>query len=354
MLDSDEGLLQRYAEEADTDAFTALVKRYSGMVYGTCLRVTRDCQHAEDCSQEVFTRLARNAGQIDKSLHGWLHTTATRCALDLVRRSARRKTYEEQAAMYREHSVSSEWEEMAPYVDEALEGLPDRLRLTLTRHYLEGRDQDQIATEAKVHRTTAGRWIADGLEALRKQLRKAGFIITGMALAALLAKNTATAAPAGLESALIDIGIREAGGNGRTVRSSGTTDRLEAASSRPRHKASGAVVAAAVTLALVAVVTVLAVLPSSRHDSVNRQIAPVPVLEDSGPAADDPGQLEPVALDKPSIQDTSASWRVVSAGDEPVDSATLLFYNEDNPPGALQPVTAGPQGIFSAEDIPIV
>ena len=52
-------LLQRYASDHDADAFAELVRRYAGMVYATCMRVTGNAHDAEDVAQECFLTLAR-------------------------------------------------------------------------------------------------------------------------------------------------------------------------------------------------------------------------------------------------------------------------------------------------------
>jgi len=62
-------LLERYAETRDAEAFANLVKRYAGMVYATCLRVTGNRHAAEDASQECFLQLARQAGAVPTEVH---------------------------------------------------------------------------------------------------------------------------------------------------------------------------------------------------------------------------------------------------------------------------------------------
>ena len=76
-LPDDAALLDRYAETRDAEAFATLVRRYAGLVYGTCLRITANAHDAEDAAQECFMDLARQTASISTSLPGWLHTTAT-------------------------------------------------------------------------------------------------------------------------------------------------------------------------------------------------------------------------------------------------------------------------------------
>lgn len=60
-MEDDFVLLKRYAHEGDAEALAELVRRHSGLVYATALRVTRNEHDAEDVAQTCFLELARNA-----------------------------------------------------------------------------------------------------------------------------------------------------------------------------------------------------------------------------------------------------------------------------------------------------
>ncbi len=114
--ESDSGLLARYLESGDVDAFAQITQRYPGMVYRTCLRVTGNHEEADDATQDAFFDLLKNPRRVTGSLGGWLHRVATRRALDLIRRdTTRRKREQEYAAL--EPEQSQEWIEVSPCVD---------------------------------------------------------------------------------------------------------------------------------------------------------------------------------------------------------------------------------------------
>jgi RNA polymerase sigma-70 factor, ECF subfamily len=73
-------------------AFHELVRRFQRRVFAVCHRTLRDPADAEDATQEVFVRLARNAGTFrgDAKLSTWLYTVARNVATDRVRHDARR------------------------------------------------------------------------------------------------------------------------------------------------------------------------------------------------------------------------------------------------------------------------
>src|SRR6185369_3797305 len=81
------------ARAGDREAFRVLVERHSRNVFRLAFRMTRSEEDAEDVVQETFLKAYRNlhrfAGQSEFST--WLHSIASRCALDLLRRRASRQ-----------------------------------------------------------------------------------------------------------------------------------------------------------------------------------------------------------------------------------------------------------------------
>ncbi len=59
------------------------------MVYGACLRVVKNPGIAEEVAQESFLELMKGPGGV-QSVGGWLHTVATRRALDRVKADMQR------------------------------------------------------------------------------------------------------------------------------------------------------------------------------------------------------------------------------------------------------------------------
>lgn len=84
---SDTHLLRAFCG-GDQAAFDALFRRYSGRVYATAWRLTRNRDDAEDVLQEAFIALARHAASIRRgeALGRWLYRAAVNRAMDLLRR----------------------------------------------------------------------------------------------------------------------------------------------------------------------------------------------------------------------------------------------------------------------------
>jgi RNA polymerase sigma-70 factor (ECF subfamily) len=73
-----EASLLRAAARGDVAAFEALYRNHVGGVYGLCLRLTRQREAAEDCTQETFVAAWRSLGDFAgrSSLATWLHRIA--------------------------------------------------------------------------------------------------------------------------------------------------------------------------------------------------------------------------------------------------------------------------------------
>src|SRR5579859_8040323 len=81
---SDAHLLERFAA-GDEAAFELLLWRHGPMVLGTCRRLLRREQDAEDAFQVTFLTLARKAASIGKreAVGSWLYKVAYRAALQV-------------------------------------------------------------------------------------------------------------------------------------------------------------------------------------------------------------------------------------------------------------------------------
>jgi len=211
-MENDFVLLKRYAHEGDAEALAELVRRHSGLVYATALRVTRNEHDAEDVAQTCFLELAKSAEAVKVSLPGWFHTVATSRATDVLRSKATRARHERAAAEETDESgeagaAEPTWSELSPLVDETLEGLPEELRVPLVLHFLQARTQADVADEMGVDQSTISRRLDRGVEELRKRLKNVGMLIAVAPLAGLLVENAVVAAPPTLAASLSEAAL---------------------------------------------------------------------------------------------------------------------------------------------------
>lgn len=199
----DLAVLARFTETGDPEAFAEVSRRYAGMVYAASYRILQDAGRAQDVSQETFYRLMRQPRLVSHSLAGWLHRTATHLALDEKRSDLARKRREKAYFLARhadEAIVATEprWNEVSPFVDEALNEVPEPNRTLLVRHFLQGTPQAELAAELNTSPATVSRRIKTGVELLQKQLQQRGIYLGLATLAAFCAaRGTEAAVPAG-------------------------------------------------------------------------------------------------------------------------------------------------------------
>jgi len=196
---SDQQLVERALGERDEFAFQAIVHRHGSMVFSVCWRVLQHAQDAEDAFQATFLILAQKLHTLRKqaSLASWLHGVAHRVALNAKTQSAARRCREQQVSrpdMFPCDDVT--WGELRSVLDVELGQLPDQWRLPLILCYLEGRTQDESASQLGWSRQTFRRRLEAARAALRGRLSGRGLELPAALSAVLLADCSASASPA--------------------------------------------------------------------------------------------------------------------------------------------------------------
>ncbi|MCC6698783.1 MAG: sigma-70 family RNA polymerase sigma factor [Candidatus Hydrogenedentes bacterium] len=214
---ADSILLRKWVADGDAEAFDELVRRHANMVYATSWRILRNRVEAEDVVQDCFLRLSDAARDIRTSLGGWLHAAAVNRSLDLIKRDSRRRERERHFAERQGNTHEMVWGDIEDFIDEAIAGLPDELRMPVVAHFLERQTHDAIAREIGIPRRTVSHRIGLGVEAIRKYLAERGIVAGSMALTAALSTHVAEGAPAALTASLGKIamsGIHHAAAGG--------------------------------------------------------------------------------------------------------------------------------------------
>jgi len=204
-MSPDSELLRLYADTRSEVAFAKLVQRHLNTVYAAALRrLGGDAHHAADIAQEVFTSLARNARSLARRpvLTGWLHTATRHAAIDLIRREQRRYAREQQASVLAAVNLpnppSTDWDELRPILDTAIDQLGDRDRELVLLRFFENRSFAVIGSQLALSEDAARMRATRALEKLRGLLARRGVHSTAAALTLSLATQPLIAAPAGL------------------------------------------------------------------------------------------------------------------------------------------------------------
>jgi len=171
-VDWEAALVQR-ACGGDSRAFERLYREHSGRVYGLCLRMTRDVQLAEDCTQETFINAWRALARFEtrSSLSTWLHRIAVNVSL-----AKRRKASPVEPSLDDEEGTgaATEWTLETPVevreIEAAIEALPDGARDALVLHALYGYSHGEAAQMLGVAEGTCKAQLHRARKLLRERL----------------------------------------------------------------------------------------------------------------------------------------------------------------------------------------
>ena len=155
-------------------AFRELVERYVNLVYSAAIRHLEEPQLAQDVVQTVFTALARKARTLprDVILGGWLYRHTCFVASQAARTERRRRARERQALEMNALNDQPEpdWERLAPFLDQAMQGLGTSDRDAVVLRYFEGRNLRHVGAALGISEEAARKRVTRALEKLRSFL----------------------------------------------------------------------------------------------------------------------------------------------------------------------------------------
>ena len=174
----DRALIRRICE-GDGGALEALYGRYGRACYSLARRIVADDQFAQDCVQEVFLTVWRDASRFDASRGGfssWLLSMTHHKAVDTVRREElRRRRNVADPLDGRESDAAGVYDEVwsslrGERVRAALLTLPEAQREALTLAYFGGYTQREIAGLTGTPLGTVKTRMLTGMRRLRSSL----------------------------------------------------------------------------------------------------------------------------------------------------------------------------------------
>ena len=175
---SDRQLLEQYIYRRDQGAFAALVRRYSGLVFGVCRGVLSNRQDAEDAFQATFVVLAQ--GGVDPP-------SRVTQQLALRRGAPPRAKARSQPIRRREIRIANRpapidpaddvaLRELTEILHEELVRLPDKYRAPLVLCCLEGASRDEAAQRLGWTLPQVKDRLERGRELLRSRLVRRGVV----------------------------------------------------------------------------------------------------------------------------------------------------------------------------------
>ncbi|MFN7140429.1 MAG: RNA polymerase sigma factor, partial [Limisphaerales bacterium] len=161
-MKTDQELIREFVRSHAEEAFSELVNRHIGLVYGAALRETKGNEmDARDVTQLVFIELARKAGSLQQhpTPAGWLYSSVRFVWANLRRAEQRRLLREREAyTMSEQHlpDVShSDWEELKPVLDDAMHELNEEDRTAVILRFFEGRPLREVGDVLRLSENSA-------------------------------------------------------------------------------------------------------------------------------------------------------------------------------------------------------
>jgi RNA polymerase sigma factor (sigma-70 family) len=206
-MDTDNQLLERYANAGSESAFRELVQRRINLVHSAALRESHgNVPEAEDITQTVFTELARRASALTghPALAGWLYTCVRQMAANFRRADIRRQRREQEAFTMNQSlgpdPTDSLWQEVRPVLDDVMHELDEGDRSAVVLRYFEGRNLKEIGLTLGLTESGARMRVERSLEKLRGLLSQRGVKSTASTLGAVLVSGAVMTAPSALAS----------------------------------------------------------------------------------------------------------------------------------------------------------
>ena len=215
-------LLAEYLRNGSEAAFREVVNRYLNFVYSMALRlVAGDTLLAQDVAQTVFINLARHAGGFSSavSLGGWLHEHTFHVATKALRSERRRQAREQEAAQMSmlQETSGPNLAQAGPVLHEAIRQLGAEDQAAILLRFFEQRDFRSVGQALGSSEDAARMRVNRALEKLHGLLNQRGVTLSAAALAAGLATEAVTAAPAGLATVIAGTALAGAATGGTAV-----------------------------------------------------------------------------------------------------------------------------------------
>ena len=150
-----------------SDNVREALDEYGDMLYRICLVMLRNTADAEDDVEETFIKYMLSSPQFNDDEHekAWLITVAANKCRDMLR--SRKRHITESDDILRNYSIDRE----STGVLEALMEVPEKYRIVLTLHYIEGYKVDEIAEMIGKTSSAVKMRLAKGRELLKEKLK---------------------------------------------------------------------------------------------------------------------------------------------------------------------------------------
>ena len=154
-------------QQINITAYGILVKQHYRSVFALCLGILGNIHDAEDISQEAMLKGFQNINKLNKNeqFGAWIMSIARNLCIDFIRR--RKKTNEIASERNMENKTKSNKNHD---LEDAIQKLPQELRLPLTMFYFEKKNAKTIAEKLSISHSGTCQKIRDARKMLHQIL----------------------------------------------------------------------------------------------------------------------------------------------------------------------------------------
>lgn len=133
----------------DRKAFLTLYAEYSTLVYNLALSFCSNPRIAEDITQDVFTKIFKNAGKFEgrSSVKTWIYRIAVNTSIQASKRPRNRpfEIIKDQSSMQGHPGIELEKREKAVQLKQAIDQLPENQKIAFTMSFIEELPRQEVA-----------------------------------------------------------------------------------------------------------------------------------------------------------------------------------------------------------------
>lgn len=171
----------KLVRRGDAKGFETLFDAYSGLVFGYCLRLLKNREMAEDISQDVWVKFAKNIETFkeEASFKTWLLQIARNACFDQLRSLKVAPLQSSEEVAIEDVTQQSVLEILSQQVDkqkvkDCLDQLPDNQRAALLIWMTEDMDYDSIAQEMSLSVSAVKSLLFRAKQSLKEKLEDHG------------------------------------------------------------------------------------------------------------------------------------------------------------------------------------
>lgn len=150
---SDENLLEAFKENADQEILAQLYVRYTGLVYGVCLKYLKDAEAAKDAVMDIYQGLLVKLQATEViNFKSWLYVVSKNHCLMQLRKEKKMMTVEFTPEVMQSENFEHlddvlEKENELKKLENCIEHLPDEQKQGIRLFYLNNKCYNEIAEQ---------------------------------------------------------------------------------------------------------------------------------------------------------------------------------------------------------------